>query len=92
MKKNFKISVKKIFIFTRIIHDNCLAWAGDAKQCGIWTNLLSKPIIAASLATLLHCWDLGLPFVAQTSLFSLKTQIISCRGRVIWSESVFRGQ
>ena len=33
------------------------------------TNLLSQPIIAASLATLLHCWDLGLAFVAQTSLF-----------------------
>ena len=64
-----------------------LAWA-DAKQCGIWSNLLSKPISAASLATLLR-WDLGLTFVAHRHhFFSRKQGLLFCvwgvGGGVIW--------
>ena len=64
-----------------------LAWA-DAKQCGIWSNLLSKPISAASLVTLLR-WDLGLTFVAHRHhFFSRKQGLLFCvwgvGGGVIW--------
>ena len=57
-----------------------LGWAGaDAKQCGIWSNLLSKPISAASLATLTP--PPGLTFVAHRRHFFLpKTGIVSCPG------------